>query len=114
LEEPNLSFEFIDPLNTIIACCAMTAARKGMTLEGRGFLDCHLRSLPLMPNEYLVRLRAASNVLLDLVEAAGRFAIHANPDVTLNSGNRGIVYLDGRWAAPVARSDRERSRRSRL
>ena len=97
VHEPNLSFAFHDSLNTVVSCCTMTEARQGFVAEGEGVVECCLPVLGLMPGPYSVRLRAAGEVLYDVVESAAQVMVEGTGSSAMHSGGLGISYQPGNW-----------------
>jgi len=97
LWEPNFGVRIFDPQNTMVVSFASTNARKGTELCGEGYVDCRVRSLPLMPNIYTVQVKVAGDVLLDMYENAAQFSVRSPSQVLVNSGNMGILYAKADW-----------------
>ena len=97
LWEPNFSVRIFDPQNTMVVSFESTVARKGLELSGKGYVDCRVQSLPLMPNIYTLQVKVAGDVLLDMVENASEFRVSSGADVLMSSGNKGIAYAEADW-----------------
>jgi hypothetical protein len=97
VQEPNVGIRILDPINTIVASVASTAARKGKNLAGRGHIDCCISALWLMPNVYTVQVKVAGDVLLDQLENATRFTVNAEPEQLQDSANMGIAFVEAEW-----------------
>lgn len=97
LWEPNFGIRIFDPQNTAVVSFESTVARKGFELCGESYVDCKVRSLPLMPNIYTVQVKVVGDVLLDMYENAGEFSVKAHSEILTNSGNKGIVYAKADW-----------------
>jgi lipopolysaccharide transport system ATP-binding protein len=97
INEPNFGIRILDPLNTPIASLVATAFKGGTVLDGMGFVDCAIASLPLMPNPYSIQVKVAGDLMYDLVERSAAFTVYAAGAQLTNSGNLGLVYVDGTW-----------------
>jgi hypothetical protein len=98
VREPNFGVRIFDPQNTLVLSLAATRVRRGVLLEGAGFVDCRVAGLPLMPGSYGVQVKVSGEVLLDLVENAAAFSVRASPRVIVDSAQLGIAWAEPEWS----------------
>jgi len=98
VREPNFSLRVYDPQNTMVLSLAATRFRHGAVLEGKGYVDCRVAQLPLMPNLYTLQVKVSGDVLIDLVENAAAFRVRASSTVLVDSANMGIACAEPEWS----------------
>ena len=97
VSEPNFGVRVLDQQNTIVVSFESTAVRKIFDLHGKGYIDCKVPSLPIMPNIYTIQIKVAGHVLFDMYENAAKFTVIARSETSMSSGNKGIAYAKAYW-----------------
>ena len=82
-----------------------TPGRKGLELQGDGYVDCQLKSLPLMPSRYSLSVAVIKGTLLDRYSDAATIGVAPIPATLANSGNKGVAYAEPAWSFDRQASD---------
>jgi lipopolysaccharide transport system ATP-binding protein len=105
ISEPKFIIHILDPGNTLVVSLESTPGRKGLELQGYGYLDCQLKSLPLMPSRYSLSVAVIARTLLDRYRDAATIAVTPVPATLANSGNKGVAYAEPAWSFDGQASD---------
>lgn len=97
IRAPNFAVRIVDADNAVVVSLATTGVKQSTLLDGVGWLDCRVESLPLMPRRYWVSVKVQGVVLLDVFERALEFEVLPDEDCMLHSGNLGVVYCEPQW-----------------
>lgn len=98
VREPHVSIRFFDQQNTEIICLNSTADKKGGELIGKGYFDCKISYLPVVPKFYTLQIKISDGaLLLDVLHNAGEIEVKGSSRVMVETAGRGIVYAPANW-----------------
>jgi energy-coupling factor transporter ATP-binding protein EcfA2 len=98
--DPLFRIYFVDPQNTfVLVLSSSQGVPRGIALEGDGIINCRIENMPLMPKDYLLKVKVSGegNLLVDVHHDAYNLSVTASPEILENTDNRGIAYAENAW-----------------